>query len=383
MTMDTTHKAAADETDAQKKPKFKLRDLDISQWNRSHGAKLDADYIKTLAADIKANGLVNPIILVWHKKSGRVVIVAGAHRVAALKSIRGEDGVLNEGEYRIIDGLDADDPRCFDISVADNRHQRGMSLYEKAKYVHRVIEELNLDQGRVADAMGLHRPHVNRLEMLAEYWDKLPETVKSDFCIAPYSGSEKQPVLTFSWWYEFASAFQKDGLNDEVRALMEKALAERWSTRQVKDAVQLYTLGGPAPADEQPTVSTEQTPPRTLKPAAILNKAFKTLTKVEELMAEYGVLADVSKLLADAKQILTTRLAELKPAKADKPVKGRKVKSAKAPKGNTPKSDASTGGEQPADTATEPVKRKHGRPRKAAAMPTAAPKVEQPETDAP
>ena len=32
---------------------------------------------------------------------------------------------------------------------------------------------------------------------------------------------------------------------------------------------------------------------------------------------------------------------------------------------------------------TEPIKRRPGRPRKAAAMPTAAPKAEQPETDAP
>ena len=347
-------------------------ELEISQFNRSHGAELDADYVKQLAVDIKSNGLVNPVSLVGNKKSGRWVIVAGAHRVGALKSIRGENGVLNVGEYRIIENLDESDPRCFDISVADNRHQRGMSLHDKAKYVRRVIEELKLDQGRVADALGLGRPHVNRLVMLTEYWDKLPESVKSDFCIAPYSGSEKQPVLTFSWWYEFASAFQKAGLNDEVRALMEKALAERWSTRQVKDAVQLYTLGGPAPADEQPTVSTEQTPPRTLKPTVILSKAVKAVTKAEEHMAEYGVLGEVSKLLADAKEILTTRLAELKPAKADKPVRGRKVKSAKAPKGNAPKVDASTGSEPPANATTEPVKRKRGRPRKAVAEPAPA-----------
>ena len=59
-TNETKNTMAADKPDAQKGLPPKLGDLEISIWNRSHGAKLDADYIKPLAADIKANGLVNP-----------------------------------------------------------------------------------------------------------------------------------------------------------------------------------------------------------------------------------------------------------------------------------------------------------------------------------
>ena len=374
--METTNKtknAAADKAEAQKNPRIKLSDMDISVWNRSHGADLDADYVKKLAADIKANGLVNPVAIVMHKKTGRWVVVAGAHRIAALKSIRGEDGILKEGEYRIIADLDESDPRCFDLCVADNRHQRGMSLYELAMYVRRVVEELKLDQGRVADALGLQRPYINRLLMLAKYWDELPESVKSDFRKAPYSGSENQPVLTFSWWYEFASAFQKAGLNDEVRALMEQALAERWSTRQVKEAVQLYSMGGPAPADERPAdgndapvlnsgsanaapapidgKSSETAPapsktPKSASPGATCAKVVRALRKAVDLAGDIDGFDEVQAQLQELADLVFQKLTELQ---------------------ETERAALAAG------------KRKRGRPRKVPAEPAAKSKAKQPE----
>ena len=359
---------AADKTDAQKDQKIKLGDLDISVWNRSHGAELDADYIKRLAADIEANGLVNPVAIVMHKKNGRWVVVAGAHRIAAIKLLRGADGVLKEGEYRIIADLDGSDPRCFELSVADNRHQRGMSLYELAMYVRRVVEELKLDQGRVADALGLSRPQVNRLLMLAKHWDELPESVKNDFRKARYSGSENQPVLTFSWWYEMASSFQKAGVNDEVRAMMEQALAERWSTRQVKDAVQLYTMGGPAPADEQlaegddaptpaPTSGSANAVPapvggktgddapapskhaKSPQPVAACTQAVKAIRKAAGLVNDIDGLDEVSARLQELADLVVQKASELQEAvkAAGKRKRGRPRKvpaeSAAKPKG--------------------------------------------------
>lgn len=348
----------------------KLGELVISRFNRSHGADLDADYIKQLAADVKANGLVNPVSLVWHKKSGRWVIVAGAHRIAAIKSLRGEDGVLKKDEYRIIDGLDADDPRSFDISVADNRHQRGMSLYELAMYVRRLIEELKLDQGRVADALGLSRPQVNRLLILAQRWDELPESVKNDLRKARYSGSENQPVLTISHWYELVSAFQKAGVNDEVRAMMEKALAGRWSTRQVKEAVQLYTMGGPAPADEQPVegdgapapaptsgsanavpapaggksgeaASAPSKPAKGRPPVAACAQAVKAIRKAAGLVENIEGLDEISVQLQELAEIVFQKATDLQEA------------------------------------AKAAGKRKRGRPRRAPAESTAKPKGKQ------
>ena len=328
-----------------------LTDMEISKWNRSHGSNLDAEYVKKLAADIKANGMVNPVSIVMHKKTGRWVIVAGAHRVAAIKLLRGEDGVLKNGEFRIIRNLDESDPQCFDISVAENRYQRRMSMYDTAKYVCRVVDELKVNQQRVADALGLHRPYVNRVMMLVQYWDKLPDSVKSDFCKAPYSESENPPVLTFTWWYKFAPSLQKAGLNDEVRALMEKALAERWSTRQVEEAVQRYTCGVVTPANEQQTDGEKshsastgseedalasssgepgQTAPAPSKatkkqrPLAICTKAGKAIARIADLLGGIDGLDDVNANLKKLVDMVSQKIAELQEADRAAKTKGKK-----------------------------------------------------------
>ena len=348
-----------------------FRDLGISDWNRSKDCDLDKAYLEKLAENIKQNGLLCPIILVRDKKTGCLRVLAGAHRLAALKLLRGDDGGLYEGEFIILD-IDESDAGCFAITTADNRYQRKSSLADTMVYLQRIAEERHVTQENIAKETGHDRQVVNRLLIFAKHIDKCLEPVKADLHRAPDNENEDGgPALTVYGVYEFVPALSKAGMTPVIAGMIGRAVLERWSTRKIRRAVQRYMERTDDAADGQADAPT-QTTPRTLKPTVILSKAVKAVTKAEELMTEYGVLVEVSKLLADAKQILTMRLADLKSAKADKPVKGRKVKSAKAPKGNTPKSDASTGSEQPADTATKPVKRKRGRPRKAAAEPAPA-----------
>lgn len=354
---------------------YYFRDLGISDWNRSKDCDLDKAYLEKLAENIKRNGLLCPIILVRDKKTGCLRVLAGAHRLAALKLLRGDDGGLYEGEFIILD-IDESDEGCFAITTADNRYQRKSSLADTMVYLQRIAENRHITQEKIATETGHDRQVVNRLLIFAKHVDNCSEPVKADLRRAPDGEQEDGgPALTVYGVYEFVPALSKAGMTPVIAVMIGRAVLERWSTRKIRRAVQRYMEKTDDAADGQADAPT-QTTPRTLKPTVILSKAVKAVTKAEELMTEYGVLVEVSKLLADAKQILTMRLADLKPAKVDKPVKGRKVKSAKAPKGNTPKSDASTGGEQPADTATEPVKRKRGRPRKAAAEPDPAPKAE-------
>ena len=68
-----------------------FRDLEISDWNRSKDCDLDKAYLEKLAENIKRNGLLCPIILVRDKKTGCLRVLAGAHRLAALKLLRGDD----------------------------------------------------------------------------------------------------------------------------------------------------------------------------------------------------------------------------------------------------------------------------------------------------
>lgn len=358
----------------------KLADLEISDANRSKGCELDQAYVKRLADSVRENGLRNKVILVWHKKSGRWLIVAGAHRVAALKMLRGDNGLLNDGEFLALEDSDASDEKCFQISVDDDRHHRKSSLLEMILYFQRVTEKLGISQEKAAKVLGIDRQVLNRLVIFAKHVEGCRESVKADLRRAPDGDQDDVgPALTVYGIYEFVPALSKDGMTPAIATLMERAVSERWSTRKIRRAVQRYLEKTDHPDDGH----VSQTAPRNLKPAAILNQAMKAVSKAEELMAKYGVLGDVTKFLADAKELLAARLAELKPAqKTDKPIKGRKVKSTKAPQGQAPKTDASTPPEQPAEPGvTEPGKRR-GRPRKIPAEPAAKPKAKQTELGA-
>lgn len=351
-----------------------FRDLGISDWNRSQGRDLDKAYLEKLAENIKQNGLLCPIILVRDKKSGRLRVLAGAHRLAALRLLRGDDGGLYESEFIILE-IDESDERCFEISVADNRYQRKSPLFETMIYIQRIVEERQITQEKAAMELGIDRQVANRLLIYAKHIDSSPESVKADLRRTPDSDREDGgPALTVYGIYEFVPALSKAGMTPAIAAMLERAVSERWPTRKIRRAVKRYMEN----SDRADGGTVSQDAPRMLKPSDILKQAIKSVSKAEELMAKYGVLGDVTKFLADAKELLAARLAELKPAKKDgKPARGRKVKSSKKDQVITTQADAAKVPEQTVQSTAEPAKPKRGRPRKAPAAatpPTAAAK---------
>ena len=355
--MDTANKTNTDvgrPTNIKETVAHYFRDLGISDWNRSKDCDLNKAYLEKLAENIKRNGLLCPIILVRDKKTGRLRVLAGAHRIAALGLLRGEDGGLYEGEFIILE-IDESDDRCFEIATADNRYQRESSLFDTMKYLQHVAEDRHVTQEKIAKETGHDRQVVNRFLIFAKHIENCPAAVKAD--LRRTSGSDQEddgPALSAYGIYEFVPALSEAGITSGIAALMERAVSERWSTRKIRRAVKRYMENS-----DHPDVSEQA--PRMLKPSDILKRAIKSVNKAEELMAKYGVLGDVTKFLADAKELLAARLAELKPAqKADKSVRGRKVKATKA---QAPEADAAT----PPEQLAEPAKRPRGRPKKVSA----------------
>ena len=280
---------------------IRLADLQTSKWNRSWGMSISPVYLKTLADDIKKNAILNPIILVREMNSKALQILAGVHRWEALKSIRGEDGCLHVGEYRIID-VDSTDVRCLAISVADNSYHHEQSVYDLATYVMRIESECHSNQDKIAEILKLTRPKVNRLSLLVKNWDPLPESVKADFQKAPsFSHDDREgPNFKFSHWYEFAALVEKIGMTDEMSNMLEMALKNRWSTRQIKKAVQKHNVAngnGSAQLAVEDTVGNEisQTvakPAKRIKPVVAYAKAIMAIRKASDYVRECKELAD-------------------------------------------------------------------------------------------
>ena len=317
--------------------------LRISKYNRSYNMPADPDYVTLLAEDIDRNGLIHPLILVpWQDGTG-YDIVAGANRMRALEGLRGKDSGLVDGEFVVRYDLTETDPRCFELSVAENQHRRDPSPYELAVYVARLISEEQIDQIKVSKVMRLPRPTINRLKGLNDWWAELPESWQKDLKTAPRAASdEPAPVITFSHWYMASAAFD-DRSGPELRKLLDRARDEEWSTRELKrqldefdpaveSAAQVEGAGTQAEAVKPATAKS----PASIDPIATVNRAYKSVGKAFGLLDGVDGVEQVVQLLREAAELINQRLGLLKDEKAmrkaAKKAERAKGKAAKGPK---------------------------------------------------
>lgn len=213
-------------------------EVHISKWNRSFGGQPDEKYIKDLASDIKRNGLIHPITLVTSKSGeSSSAILAGANRLWALRKMRGDDSGLMEGEYVARTDITEEDPRCLDISLSENRHRRQPSVIETARYVNRLLQQEHVDQKKLAPKLHLRREAVNRLSKLVQCFDQLPESWQEQLSRSPSQEDADAPAITLSHWVEVAGVLGENKVTPHVKGVLENAVNERWSTRDLRKAV--------------------------------------------------------------------------------------------------------------------------------------------------
>lgn len=348
---------SANKSEAEAKktgPKKKTKDLKvampfaklrISKYNRSYNLPTDQDYIKILAEDIARNGLIHPLILVPWKDGTGHDIVAGANRMRAMEGLRGKDSGLADGEFIVRYDLTETDPRCFELSVAENQHRREPSSYELAVYVARIIEEEKIDQIKVSKVMKMPRPTINRLLALNTWWAELPESWQKDLRTSPRVASdEPAPVVTLSHWYMVSAAF--DGCSGpELRKLLDRAHAEQWSTRELKRQLDEFDPAAESAARvESAEGQTQADQPATTKksaktdPIAAVGRAYRGVCKAFDLLDGIDGVEQVVQMLREAAELINQRLGMLKDAKATRKA-AKKAERAKGSKAET-KEDA-------------------------------------------
>ena len=352
MKTNNNNEPTVDNTSAKKKkgdikialPFGKLR---ISRFNRSYNMSPDQDYINILGDDIGRNGLIHPLILVpWADGTG-YDIVAGANRMRALEGLRGKDSGLADGEFTVRFDLTESDPRCFELSVAENQHRREPSPYELAVYVARLISEEQIDQIKVSKVMRLPRPTINRLVALNTWWAELPESWQKDLKTSPRVASdEPAPVITFSHWYMTSAAF--DGSSGpELRKLLDRARNEAWPTRELKRQLDGFDLATESAAQSNNANDQTQTEkPATGKQAAKVDpistatRAYKGVGKVWELLDSIGGFDQAIPMLKEVAELINQRLGLLKEEKESHKAAKKAEKAAKKAAKKAKKEDA-------------------------------------------
>ena len=126
---------------------YKLAINEVEPNRKQARKKFDEEAIEELADSIKKYGLIQPIIVT--KKDGYYEIIAGERRWRACKKagLREISAIIK----------DDDDRKNKEISLIENIQREDLNTVEKAMGIKILMEEYNLTQQQVSEALGKSR----------------------------------------------------------------------------------------------------------------------------------------------------------------------------------------------------------------------------------
>ena len=174
---------------------------------------IDPETVSELAASIKSEGLLQPIVV---RKSGdNFELVAGERRWHAHQKL-GEKTIL----ARV---LEMTDISSASLSLIENLQREGLNPVEEALGYHSLVNDFNLTQAKVADRVGKSRVYVTNLLRLL----KLHEKLRSSLAEGKLSTGHAKVLLAV-----------ED--QDAQLKLGEKAMKEGWTVRHCEREVSSF-----------------------------------------------------------------------------------------------------------------------------------------------
>ena len=132
------------------------------------------DEIKALAADIKANGLLQNITFTCHE--GKLIIISGERRVRAHKQL-GKESI--EGKY-----VDGD---LLTLALMENILRSDLTAIEFAESVAALQKQKNCSSNDIAEIIGKKKSTTSEILKIAS----LPEEIRNDARTKPYMTRER------------------------------------------------------------------------------------------------------------------------------------------------------------------------------------------------
>lgn len=211
--------AAASTPPLEAQPGDTLRRLPVKQLQPGKyqpRRTMDDDKLKELAESIKAQGVVQPIVVRQLGKD-KYEIVAGERRWRAtqLAGLIEIPAVVRQ----------LDDRTVVAMALIENIQREDLNPLEEAQALQRLIDEFDLTHAQAAEAVGRSRAAVSNLLRLLE----LPDEIR---------------VLVQSRAIEMGHARALLSLGPQAAiALARQAAAEGWSVREVEHRVQQLAAG--------------------------------------------------------------------------------------------------------------------------------------------
>lgn len=147
-------------SEAKDDPGAQLRDVALELIHpspfqpRTH---FDEDALRSLADSIRAQGLIQPVVL--RRRSGEYELIAGERRwrAAQLAGLQHIPAIVR----------DIDDHQAAALALIENLQREDLDPIEQAEAMRRLIKEFEMTHQQVADILGVSRPVVsNALRLL-------------------------------------------------------------------------------------------------------------------------------------------------------------------------------------------------------------------------
>ncbi|HSK08124.1 MAG TPA: ParB/RepB/Spo0J family partition protein [Vicinamibacterales bacterium] len=203
-------------------------DVDRLEPNRFQPrTNVDAAGIEDLARSIKANGIIQPIVV--RRVDGGYQIIAGERRWRAAQHA----GLLKVPVV-VKDVEEGDEDRLLEMALVENLQRKDLNPIEEALAYRRLMDEFSLTQEQIADAVGKDRSSVANLMRLL----RLPPAVRDQVSAGTLAMGHARALLALEQEAAIgsaAAAVVDRGLSvRETEALVKRLLAAPPAPRPVK-----------------------------------------------------------------------------------------------------------------------------------------------------
>ena len=206
-------------------PRLGPPEVDIDLLSPSHVQPrrvMDEPRLQALAASIKANGVIQPIVV--RKVDGRYQIIVGERRWRAAQ-LAG----MSRVPIVVRDVPAGDDKQLLEMALVENIQREDLNPIEEADAYRRLSDEFQLSQEAIAMAVGKDRTSIaNYLRLL-----KLPDEVRAEVESGRLSMGHARALL---------------GLADEAaqRRVAREVIGRALSVRETEGLIKRLAPPGPA-----------------------------------------------------------------------------------------------------------------------------------------
>ncbi len=198
----------------------------ISRNPRQPRGQMDQGELEELAASIRKNGILQPLIVAPSEDPGKYTLIAGERRLAAA-------GMAGLDTVPVI-VREASEQERLELALIENVQRADLTPLEAAEAYRQLAEDFNLSHEQISDQVGKSRVSItNTLRLL-----KLPENVRKSLAMGEITEGHARALL---------------GLPSEQAqlAVLQAIRKHELNVRKTEDLVRKY-LGQKPPSTEKP-----------------------------------------------------------------------------------------------------------------------------------